>query len=75
MFYILTEDQGQRDVPIGFFSKVRCLLPSILDKTLIVYVLQEKHSFDGYNLACIVVFPPYQRKRYGVLMIEFSTYE
>lgn len=34
--------------------------------------MQEKHSFDGYNLACIVVFPPYQRKRYGVLMIEFS---
>ena len=29
-------------------------------------------SYDDYNLATIVVFPPYQRKRYGMLMIEFS---
>ncbi|KAH7884038.1 acyl-CoA N-acyltransferase [Phlebopus sp. FC_14] len=29
-------------------------------------------SYDGYNLACIVVLPPYQRKGYGMLMIEFS---
>lgn len=34
---------------------------------------QEKVSFDGYNLACIITFPPYQRKGYGMLMIEFST--
>ena len=29
-------------------------------------------SYDGYNLACIIAFPPYQRKGYGMLMIEFS---
>ena len=29
-------------------------------------------SYDDYNLATIVVFPPYQRRRYGMLMIEFS---
>lgn len=34
---------------------------------------QEKYSYDDYNLACIIVLPPYQRKGYGMLMIEFST--
>ncbi|KAF9648528.1 acyl-CoA N-acyltransferase [Thelephora ganbajun] len=33
---------------------------------------KEKISYDDYNLACIVVLPPYQRKGYGMLMIEFS---
>ncbi|PCH33078.1 acyl-CoA N-acyltransferase [Wolfiporia cocos MD-104 SS10] len=33
---------------------------------------KEKVSFDDYNLACIVVLPPYQKKGYGMLMIEFS---
>jgi len=33
---------------------------------------KEKYSYDDYNLNCIVTFPPYQRKRYGMLMIEFS---
>ncbi|KAG9310343.1 acyl-CoA N-acyltransferase [Chiua virens] len=32
----------------------------------------EKFSYDDYNLACIIVLPPYQRKGYGMLMIEFS---
>ncbi|KZT22090.1 acyl-CoA N-acyltransferase [Neolentinus lepideus HHB14362 ss-1] len=33
---------------------------------------KEKVSYDDYNLACIVVLPPYQRKSYGMLLIEFS---
>ena len=37
--------------------------------------MQEKFSYDDYNLACIVVLPPYQRKGYGMLMIEFSTFQ
>ncbi|KAH8120493.1 acyl-CoA N-acyltransferase [Phellopilus nigrolimitatus] len=39
---------------------------------VIGFFSKEKVSYDGYNLACIVTFPPYQRKRYGMLMIEFS---
>jgi hypothetical protein len=35
-------------------------------------VSQEKVSYDDYNLACIVTFPPYQKKGYGTLLIEFS---
>lgn len=33
---------------------------------------QEKVSYDDYNLACIITLPPYQKKGYGILMIEFS---
>ncbi|KAG6868159.1 hypothetical protein C0993_007049 [Termitomyces sp. T159_Od127] len=34
--------------------------------------LWEKNSYDDYNLATIMTLPPYQRKGYGMLMIEFS---
>ena len=37
-----------------------------------LFIIQEKVSYDDYNLACILVLPPYQRNRYGTLMIEFS---
>ena len=36
--------------------------------------LQEKVSYDDYNLACIVVLPPYQKKGYGMLLIELSEF-
>jgi len=35
---------------------------------------KEKVSYDHYNLACIVVFPPYQRRGYGTLLMEYSYY-
>ena len=36
------------------------------------YFSKEKHSEDGYNLACILTLPPYQRKGYGKFLIAFS---
>ncbi|KAG6819788.1 hypothetical protein H0H93_008639, partial [Arthromyces matolae] len=33
---------------------------------------KEKNSYDDYNLATIMTLPPYQRRGYGMLMIEFS---
>ncbi|KAL7408984.1 acyl-CoA N-acyltransferase [Mrakia frigida] len=33
---------------------------------------KEKISYDDYNLACIITFPPFQKKGFGRLMIEFS---
>ncbi|KZT51228.1 acyl-CoA N-acyltransferase, partial [Calocera cornea HHB12733] len=33
---------------------------------------KEKVSYDNNNLACIITFPPYQKRGYGMLMIEFS---
>lgn len=33
---------------------------------------QEKESTEDYNVACILTLPPYQRRGYGKLLIEFS---
>ena len=38
-----------------------------------VYIsLQEKESSEDYNVACILTLPPYQRRGYGKILIEFS---
>jgi len=39
---------------------------------LVGYFSKEKCSEDGYNLACILTFPQYQRKGYGKVLIAFS---
>lgn len=36
------------------------------------YFSKEKQSQDNYNLACILTFPPYQRKGYGKFLISIS---
>ena len=36
--------------------------------------IQEKESTEDYNVACILTLPPYQRKGYGKLLIEFSRF-
>lgn len=36
------------------------------------YFSKEKHSAEGYNLACILTFPQYQRRGYGRLLIALS---
>ena len=36
------------------------------------YFSKEKCSAEGYNLACILTLPPYQRKGYGRFLIAFS---
>lgn len=36
---------------------------------------QEKESSEDYNVACILTLPPYQRKGFGKLLIEFSEWE
>ena len=35
---------------------------------------KERVSYDDYNLACIITFPPYQKRGYGTLLIELSYY-
>ncbi|KAI1790468.1 acyl-CoA N-acyltransferase [Ganoderma leucocontextum] len=75
-FYILTDADSQRDHVLGFFSKViidtAAVLPSSAADDPLLLCPQEKVSYDDYNLACIVVLPPYQKKGYGMLLIEFS---
>jgi histone acetyltransferase HTATIP len=39
---------------------------------LIGYFSKEKESADGYNVACILTLPQFQRKGYGRLLIAFS---
>lgn len=39
---------------------------------IVGYFSKEKHSEDGYNLACILTLPPFQRKGYGKFLIAFS---
>merc|ERR1712224_47532 len=36
------------------------------------YFSKEKESADGYNVACILTLPQYQRKGFGRLLIQFS---
>jgi GNAT superfamily N-acetyltransferase len=36
------------------------------------YFSKEKNSEEGYNLACILTLPCYQKKGYGKFLISFS---
>ncbi|MCL4120819.1 UNVERIFIED_CONTAM: hypothetical protein GTU68_056996 [Idotea baltica] len=40
---------------------------------IVGYFSKEKESSEDYNVACILTLPPYQRKGYGRLLIEFSS--
>jgi len=33
---------------------------------------QEKQSFLNYNVSCILTMPPYMRKGFGKMLIDFS---
>ena len=39
---------------------------------IVGYFSKEKHSSEGYNLACILTFPSHQRKGYGKFLISVS---
>ena len=39
---------------------------------IVGYFSKEKQSQEGYNLACILTFPSYQRQGYGKLLISIS---
>ncbi|KIM31065.1 hypothetical protein M408DRAFT_327958 [Serendipita vermifera MAFF 305830] len=41
-------------------------------ETIAGFFTKEKESAEEYNLACIIVFPPYQRRGLGRLLIQFS---
>ncbi|KAF8878430.1 acyl-CoA N-acyltransferase [Infundibulicybe gibba] len=65
------------DVKTLFFDCDNFLFYILTDATskedhIIGFFSKEKVSYDDYNLACIMTLPPYQRKGYGMLMIEFS---
>ncbi|XP_062573808.1 histone acetyltransferase KAT5-like [Saccostrea cucullata] len=39
---------------------------------IVGYFSKEKESTEDYNVACILTLPPYQKKGFGKLLIEFS---
>ncbi|CAG02868.1 unnamed protein product, partial [Tetraodon nigroviridis] len=39
---------------------------------IVGYFSKEKESTEDYNVACILTLPPYQRRGYGKLLIEFK---
>jgi len=39
---------------------------------MVGYFSKEKNSPDDFNLACILILPPYQRKGFGKFLIAFS---
>lgn len=42
------------------------------EQHIVGYFSKERESTESYNLACIMVLPPYQRKGYGRFLIELS---
>ncbi|KAG8817185.1 hypothetical protein FRC17_011334 [Serendipita sp. 399] len=41
-------------------------------ETAVGFFSKEKDSPEDFNLACIITFPPYQKRGFGKLMIQFS---
>jgi GNAT superfamily N-acetyltransferase len=66
-------DTNQKERFIGYFSKVKS---SFLKRFIKIccFFFKEKDSAFGYNLSCLLCLPPYQRKGYGKLLIQFSMY-
>ncbi|TPX31936.1 hypothetical protein SmJEL517_g04842 [Synchytrium microbalum] len=56
-FYVLTETEKSKGREVDH---------------LVGYFSKEKHSLDDYNLACILTLPPFQRRGFGRMLIEFS---
>lgn len=54
-----------------FYTLVQNDPETQLDR-VVGFFSKEKMSWDDYNLACILVFPPYQRRGLGKRLIAFS---
>lgn len=81
LFYVMTEYDCKGFHIVGYFSKVsthRDLLSALPVAVAPPHsptpIFQEKESTEDYNVACILTLPPYQRRGYGKLLIEFSEY-
>lgn len=46
-------------------------VPSRLGHHVVGYFSKEKESADGYNVACILTLPCYQKRGYGKLLMQF----
>ncbi len=55
-----------------FFFYVLCERDACGKDQIVGYFSKEKFSQENYNLACILTFPPFQRKGYGKFLISMS---
>ncbi|WWC62978.1 uncharacterized protein I303_105576 [Kwoniella dejecticola CBS 10117] len=58
----------------NFLFYVLCDAATSKRDQVMAFFSKEKLSYDDYNLACIVTFPPFQNRGFGKLLIEFSYY-
>ncbi|ORY24592.1 acyl-CoA N-acyltransferase [Naematelia encephala] len=58
----------------NFLFYVLCDASTSRRDQVMAFFSKEKLSYDDYNLACIVTFPPFQNRGFGKLLIEFSYY-
>ncbi|WVR06677.1 hypothetical protein IAU60_003709 [Kwoniella sp. DSM 27419] len=58
----------------NFLFYVLCDAATSRRDQVMAFFSKEKLSYDDYNLACIVTFPPHQNRGFGKLLIEFSYY-
>ncbi|WVQ96586.1 hypothetical protein IAU59_003691 [Kwoniella sp. CBS 9459] len=58
----------------NFLFYVLCDAATSKRDQVMAFFSKEKLSYDDYNLACIVTFPPHQNRGFGKLLIEFSYY-
>ncbi|KAK6907883.1 hypothetical protein I203_101884 [Kwoniella mangroviensis CBS 8507] len=58
----------------NFLFYVLCDAATSRRDQVMAFFSKEKISYDDYNLACIVTFPPFQNRGFGKLLIEFSYY-
>ncbi|KAK1925911.1 acyl-CoA N-acyltransferase [Papiliotrema laurentii] len=56
----------------NFLFYVICDASTSQHDLVMAFFSKEKLSYDDYNLACIVTFPPCQNRGFGKLLIEFS---
>lgn len=55
-----------------FLFYVLCEMDAAGLHHIVGYFSKEKQSQENYNLACILTFPPYQRKGYGKFLMSIS---
>jgi histone acetyltransferase MYST1 len=55
-----------------FLFYVLCEMDAHGAHHIVGYFSKEKQSLENYNLACILTFPPYQRKGYGKFLMSVS---
>ncbi|WWC71122.1 uncharacterized protein I206_105075 [Kwoniella pini CBS 10737] len=58
----------------NFLFYVLCDAATSKRDQVMAFFSKEKLSYDDFNLACIVTFPPFQNRGFGKLLIEFSYY-